>query len=437
MPSTRAGAGFAHVQTKPPLLYYPPSTQEVYEAMQARNLGDYDPSFVADIANVAAGGTVLPQTQWENHYRNLAHLRTAEAVKGETPDMQAARRASVEKLLLEDADRTARFLAETDLSRSPGVSPLTKALLVCHMLKNMRRNETSTEQLLRAQSSNNKTGPESGNVPISGTGKGPQNRYIKEVSEALEHLEQLPEEFLETFGEQEDRDSQVEDLMENSCLLTTTKQRTKQSTPEGSHEERKALRDFRHLSKMTRRSRAQLALGVVGRAHLATGGLFYKNVFAWKEQKTLLYVLVDVSGSMNSPWRIGAALGSVQALATAVKAGAAELYLRFFDGTVGDLHHVKSPLEVPEWVANIRRRANFRGGSTDIHRAITTALRDIHEWKDAYRPELLVVSDGQDQVSTTLSDLGRVKLHSVQIGEDGCARLAKLVSDSRGLQIQV
>jgi len=439
-------------------MYLSPTEAEVRGAMHlGRCEANADSVLVADMANLAAGGEVLPAEQWQARLNG----RLAWSFKdkeGESSVERETRRDRYCKNMHAEALGKASFLQQVELTRAPGISPLSKAVMVLNALQ--------------ANSHSNANASKNRQARLSGSGGGESTMGVRTHDEAeelansvnsvLDNVEHLPEDFLELLDERGDVESGAAELFSQSpeyteklleiarkigesSLVTTTRKRSKKVNRFGAETETRPLRDIAKVRSLTPRSRSMLALGAIGRAKLATGALRYARRYDFLDQKTLLYILIDCSGSMNTASRRGTALGCLHAMVAAVKAGAAELFLRFFDGDVTALETLTNPDEAGDWLRKQLESSNFSGGCTRIGSAVTTAIHDIAERDGAGRlltdsslhPEILLVTDGEDSVSLSLSQLGGVKLHMVQIGSSENETLRDLVRENRGLYLQV
>ena len=77
-------------------------------------------------------------------------------------------------------------------------------------------------------------------------------------------------------------------------------------------------------------------------------------------------------------------------------------------------------------------KKNFSGGGTDIQEALGTPLDSVnkHKSKGLIRPDVVLITDGEDSVSTR--DLGETRLHSF-FCEGGNSILQAMNKKSGGL----
>ena len=98
----------------------------------------------------------------------------------------------------------------------------------------------------------------------------------------------------------------------------------------------------------------------------------------------------------------------------AVVAGEAQMYVRFFDSRLYEEHYASTPAEAKELMRRFEAK-NFSGRSTAIDACAREAQKRIEEIVAegrVTRPELVVVTDGDDSVRMTTEDLPGTKLHA-------------------------
>jgi len=131
-------------------------------------------------------------------------------------------------------------------------------------------------------------------------------------------------------------------------------------------------------------------------------------------KKQVLYLLIDVSGSMDGSRNIYASGVGLAFVRQAVNEGAT-YFLRFFDDYPKDLYTAKTKDEAKK-LCNLLIKQPYSGGGTNIQRAILTAISDITKSPDKFeKAEIMVITDGADNVSIDKSELKGVKVHSTVI----------------------
>jgi hypothetical protein len=157
----------------------------------------------------------------------------------------------------------------------------------------------------------------------------------------------------------------------------------------------------------------------------ALGDLQVMQSYETVVTQKLLYILMDVSGSMQEQMRSGKprhiwsrAIG-VSLMLDALR-GNAKYFLRFFDGRPLDLIQVTTP-EESKRATSIILNTGLTMGGTDIPRALAQAANDINNNAgDIAKSEVLLITDGEDD-KMTASDLRRllganIRLHVLIIG---------------------
>jgi hypothetical protein len=161
-----------------------------------------------------------------------------------------------------------------------------------------------------------------------------------------------------------------------------------------------------------------------------------------RDKKQLRYLMVDCSGSMSGSsddrgGPVGRAAGVVLDSIQRVIEGKAEVYLRFFDTRLGaDEYHADSPESARELMKVVTDPSNYGGGTSfvaPIREASERANELVREGR-FHSPEVIMVTDGEGTVPD-VSDLGGLKLHTVQVGEDLVPELAQLANASGGTNI--
>jgi len=149
----------------------------------------------------------------------------------------------------------------------------------------------------------------------------------------------------------------------------------------------------------------------------------------------LLYMLIDCSGSMNEPSRIGTAVALLTNRLVAVSRGDASLYYRFFDSAAHSEVSATDKNGATSALASVMR-GHYSGGGTSIDTAIrsgVTGIERILKDNPLIKPELNIVSDGEDSVRIGLPDLHGIKLHVFLVGGRRNEKLERLALASGGM----
>ncbi len=159
---------------------------------------------------------------------------------------------------------------------------------------------------------------------------------------------------------------------------------------------------------------------------LATDGLFRLQPYEERVQQKLLFVLVDVSGSMDEnmpngmPRHVWARGVTISLLLRAAR-GEAKYFLREFDGKPHSLKTALTPDEADRLIRHVYN-TGFSGSHTYIFGAVSQAVEDIKtKGGEISRAEIVLITDAQDpsmnDVETVRQLLGdNTRLHVAVIG---------------------
>jgi Mg-chelatase subunit ChlD len=155
-------------------------------------------------------------------------------------------------------------------------------------------------------------------------------------------------------------------------------------------------------------------------------------------KRQLLYILVDGSGSMSGRKTYQAG-GIVMNRLRAVKRGDAVVYVRFFDASCWkDEYHAWDEASAVKCMADVKD-VYYGGGGTAIDHCARQATARVEEilgsGDQLTKPELLVVTDGQDGVSLTLNDLKGTTMHAFVLGTN--QELVNIARQSGGVGIEI
>jgi len=170
---------------------------------------------------------------------------------------------------------------------------------------------------------------------------------------------------------------------------------------------------------------------------LANNDLLIKEYLRKKRRKQALYLLIDVSGSMAGV-RSAYASGTALSLVRQALANEAIYFLRFFDASPSQLYRVQNHEEAAK-ISELLIKEPFSGGGTNITGAVLTAVKDIKNNKVKFdKVEIMLISDGEDYVGFSKSDLGEIKLHSTIIagGNNSLQRVSETYTLLHPGQIQ-
>jgi len=425
------------------------------EAAKAVGLKGFAPDLVADMCNLAAGGSVAPPSAFRgsvtqrveeslpapdsyNEWRIPNQVRGLFGNKAETKDRAVAVASRVEAGMRYHQN-VLDFLSTLDLTRFPGTSPLEQAMACLKLLSKKQGGESTG-------------GSEGGGepLPIFTDSERPEG-IAESLHETMDLVDSLKDEELdmvdpegqnheiESESEQDGQRSGhqglnklkvAEDLSDGSAKrvmldisrqldqltkLQVRKQRKVEADPAG---EEVRTRPIRHLGELPRVAKTAWATRQQNSSYFlyqaVTGQLPVRERVTRIEKKQAIFILVDGSGSMNGSKHFKAT-GVVMNRLKAVLSGDAEVFLSVFDTQMGNVEHAGTPDEARELVKKFSK-GNFSGGGTDIAKAVRAAHKfivgKIKTGEALYRPEVVVLTD-EDTSITGLkkSEIPGTKVH--------------------------
>lgn len=428
-------------RTSPPATYLSPSAEEMREMGNKIGVKSFSRDLVADLCNLASGGKINPPSS----YRSLVQERIEAQLS--VPDSSG--RWSLKKLrdngssyttnrslaVADSLDGAMRyhqnvcdFLQTIDLSKFPGNSPLEQSM---NMLK------------LLAKKQGGSGGGESGEpLPIFTDNDQSEkvgeklNNLMDEVDSLSENEKELldPDEGSEATGGGGNKSPELkkmqlaEDFLKGKELMLqisrnldkltrmqVRKSKKQESDPAGDSVRNRPIAHLGEFNKITKSSWATRQSSPSYFMYQAiTGALPVRERVTTIEKKQLLYIIIDCSGSMGSGQRIYKAGGILMNRLKAVINGEAELYVRLFDTQLRQEYHASTPAEAKELIRHFTEK-NYSGGSTDISGCARTAQKRIEgiiKAGSTYRPELVVITDGDDTINLTMKDFAGTKMHA-------------------------
>ncbi len=153
------------------------------------------------------------------------------------------------------------------------------------------------------------------------------------------------------------------------------------------------------------------------------------DTFKPDHRKQKVYVLFDISRSMNMRWRIHLAKAIAFIFLRRNMKELGSVYLRTFAETVNEL---QTAHDVPSFNALIGDVMHLKaiGKGTVLQKALTTAIEDIKRTHTLSDAEILVITDGAAHIELQkLRDLlgDSIKVHTVKIGDEKIVADAKFV----------
>lgn len=434
-------------RTNPPATYFTPTGDEMRSVAKAVGLGTYSRDLAADLAHIASGGTVNPPSYYREVVRagvedNFPTPNTSGEWKlkngSYTKDRGRAVAEGVESALRYHQN-VCDFLQTVDFTNVPGDTPLEQAMNLLKLLSKKQGGAGGGE--------NGETLPIFADETAGEKPAEELNKLLDEVeSMSWEEAELLSPEKITTDEEgnehissmalAEDMLSGKEEMLRISRNLDTLsrmqvrRQRKVEADPSGDDVRK---RPIAHLGELAKVGSTDWALRQAAPAlflyKAVTKALPIRERVVTIERRQLLYIIIDCSGSMKEGRRIFKAGGILMNRLKAVIAGEAELYVRLFDTSLKQEYHAGTPAEARELVRRFTT-ANYSGGSTDISgcaRAAQKRIEEIIADGATYRPELVVVTDGDDQINLTMKDFAGTKMHAfvVETSNDALIKVAQ------------
>jgi uncharacterized protein with von Willebrand factor type A (vWA) domain len=139
-----------------------------------------------------------------------------------------------------------------------------------------------------------------------------------------------------------------------------------------------------------------------------------KDYQARRLKRQVLYLLIDVSGSMRGSRNVYASGVALAFVRQAVTEGST-YFLRFFDHGIKQLNTVTNEKEAEKMMDTLIRQP-YSGGGTSISNALRTAVKDITSDPEGFeKAEIMLITDGEDSVDLSKKDLKKIRLHSTVI----------------------
>ncbi|MSR85602.1 hypothetical protein EXS71_04185 [Candidatus Uhrbacteria bacterium] len=419
-------------RTSPPATYLSPSAQEMRDMANKVGQKSFSRDLVADICNLAAGGAICSPSSYRQLVADRVEATLPAADKdgdwklakgGYTKDRQAIIAEKLEAALRYHQN-VCDFLQTIDLEKYPGASPLEQAM---NLLK------------LLAKKQGGEGGGESGEpLPIFADNENSEKvaESLNNLMDEIDSLSQDEKELLDPdhdagAGKDKGGDDDLqkmklaEDFLKGKELMLQISRnldkltrmqvrRSRKQEPDPAGDSVRA-RPIAHMGEMHRLVKTEWALPSAYRNfRMVTHASQVRERVTTIEKKQLLYIIIDCSGSMGSGQRIFKAGGIIMNRLKAVIEGEAELYVRLFDTSLKEEHHAGTSAEAKELIKHFTEK-NYSGGSTDISgcsRAAQKRIDEIIADGATYKPELVVITDGDDKIDLTLKDFQGTKVHA-------------------------
>ncbi|OHA37454.1 MAG: hypothetical protein A2W65_04670 [Candidatus Taylorbacteria bacterium RIFCSPLOWO2_02_50_13] len=435
------------IRTAPPATYIPPGIEEMRESAKQVGLRGFAKDLVADLCNLAAGGRMIPPSE----YRDTVRHRVEETLPQpdssgwwSIPVWNAGKKSSgrtqkrfeaIEAKTREQVgyhQSVQNFLGAVDLVKFPGASPLEQAM--------------SLLKLLATQSGGQSNGESGEPLPIFTDAERPEGvaETLQETLDLVERLSEEEQDMLDSEGKKHEvqpedgertgsqplnRLAVAEDIVPGSdrrvmlnisrtldsfTKLQLRKQEKFEADPAG---EEVRQRPIKHLGELSRVSPTAWAIRQQSPVYFlyqaVSGQLPVRERVTKVVRKQAVFILVDGSGSMKGRkhWK---ATGVVMNRLKAVLSGDAVVWVSVFDTSLTKAEKATTPAEARELIKKFAT-GNFRGGGTDIagsvkaaHKAIETAMES---GEMLYRPEVVVLTDDDSSAGVKQSEIPGTKVH--------------------------
>ncbi len=427
-------------RTSPPVTYLSPSAEEMREVGDKVGVKSFSRDLVADLCNLAAGGQVNPPSSYQQVVRkNVEETLPAADTSGNWKYLRRDKKSKTEvstKSRFEAIEGRTReqmryhqnvcdFLQTIDLNCFPGSSPLEQAMSLLKLLSKKQGGQGGGEAgeplpIFTDNDQSEKVGEQLNNLmdevdslskdekqlldPDQDTGSGASEG---KGDDGLQKMK-LAEDFLKG----KEIMLQISRNLDKLTRMQVRKSKKQEPDPAGDSVRN---RPIAHTGEMNKLIKSEWALPSTYRTYrIVTHSSMVRERVTTIEKKQLLYIIIDCSGSMGSGQRIFKAGGILINRLKAVIEGEAELYVRLFDTTLKEEHHSSTPTEAKELIKHFTEK-NYSGGSTDISGCAKLAQQRIEEIIKAgstYRPELVIITDGDDKINLTMKDFTGTKMHA-------------------------
>lgn len=412
----------------------------------------FSADIVEDFCNLASGGGFVPPSEYRQEVARRASDCLPPPEEGNWRLSNGQKTNSRQKAVASATDRGMKyqervqdFLRTIEPDKFPGSSPLEQAM---NCLK-----------LLSEQKGGSGGGEEGEILPIF-IDERPENvaEKMNDLMDQVESLDDAEKELLDPdqdagAGKHENGDDGLQKMklaadmshgkdvwlkvsrqLDRMVRMRVAKSVKVIPDTNGDEVRNRPIKDFGEMGRLVK---SEWALPEVYRTfRIVTHAAQVRERVRREEKKQLLYMIIDCSGSMSNGQRIGKAGGVLMNRLKAVVEGEAEIFIRFFDSKLYEEHHAGTAKEAKDLIHQFTEK-NFSGGSTNISGCAMEAQKRIEEIakeKNLARPELVVVSDGEDNISLTTESLHGTKLHAFVVERSNTA-LTELAIKTGGVGI--
>ena len=443
--------------------YISPTDSEVREVAKRVGLNAYSPKLVSDIANVASGGEILPSAEYKDDlFESMPPPEQDDDGEWKYPtgyynghyhttDNKELAQERINQHALRAQESICEFLRGIDYSNLTGDTPLEKA---CGLLKTLAASDGGSQDSVGGET-----------LPIfSGTRADKQADFINSINEIIHTLDSEEKELLEDdddditqggsgSGEDKITDgiSLAEDMAkgrhwwlkisrELNSIIRFRVGITGKPQPDiqGNDVRNRQINDLSEMSRMTTRERVMPRKYRNFRA--ATHAMQVRERVSREGKKQLIYMIIDCSLSMKGEPQHKSG-GVLFNRLKAVISDDAELYFRFFDTQLKQEYHAHDKKSAKS-IVDLFRNGSFAGGGTSITECVRDSITRINSLMEngdlSERPELVIVTDGEDDTRNLTADEfkeNNLRLHSFMVGNSKNKHLTKLARDTGGIGV--
>lgn len=378
--------------------YISPNSQEITD--MATKIGVKTPyeAIIRDMAHIASGGQFKNATELQQEMSKSAMNKAIQEAYAyeESKSWIEQRAASILEAEIIFNDQVRNFIESLEINRVPGNAPLEKAMTVMKMLEEQSK-----------------------------SGKPMDSKDINEGLKLFQSLSDEDKELLDYKRKDGNDANDLTDFMSNMKEIIMISRhlekvsalhvyRFTEITPDTEGEEVR-YRPMKVLDEMHQMRSSEWVLPDFFRTyrHITQQTMVREHIVR-AEKKQLIYMLVDCSASMGQGDRFKFAIGILINRIQAVFRGDAEMWFSWFHTSVEEENHIHNK-ETAKRIVNEAIRNSCPGGGTSIDLALDTGTKRIHELmakEPLHRPELIIVSDGDDTVESSKADLKGIRLHS-------------------------
>ena len=419
--------------TLPPNFYLSPSEKEIREMAERLHLENYPEDLVRDLAHRAAGGEMRPESDWYHH------VHQAVTEQG----------GNIEKTVQYHRN-LCDFLRGLDFENIPGRSPLEQAVNVLKLLSHHDggepENETAPIPIFCQEATDGNETAETLNTLMDAveTLDNEEQMLIQETPKPSDTSGVGSDSDMKKMALADDMDAAKRIWLEVSRNLdASSKLQVRKSVKlvpdrEGGEVRVRPIADLSELPKI---QTSEYLFPETYRHYRAAAKVStLRERVRRVEKQQLLYILIDASQSMKGG-RTYQAGGVLMNRLKAVISGDAQVYVRFFDTQLREEHHASSPEAAKALMREFQER-NFSGDGTRITESLKGAQARIEELLTSgealTRPELVIVTDGQDYNVSKLdrSDFGLTRVHAFVI-DTSDTRLVAFARSTGGVGVLI